>query len=137
MNYLLDTNACIAIINKRPLSVRERLQDELDARAEVFTSSIVIFELWYAVAKSVRQDANARRLESFLAGPVRLLNFEEEDSRYAGRIRAYAEAAGKPIGAYDVMIAGQALRNKMTLVTANVREFRRVAGLNWEDWAGG
>ena len=39
------------------------------------------------------------------------------------------------MGAYDVLIAGQALRQKLTLVTANVAEFRRVKGLIWEDWA--
>jgi tRNA(fMet)-specific endonuclease VapC len=47
------------------------------------------------------------------------------------------EAAGKPIGAYDLLIAGQALRHKLTLVTANVREFGRIKGLHWEDWAKG
>ncbi len=45
------------------------------------------------------------------------------------------EAVGKPIGAYDLLIAGQALRHKLTLVTANAKEFGRVKGLVWEDWA--
>ena len=45
------------------------------------------------------------------------------------------EATGKPIGAYDLLIAGQALRRKMTLITANTKEFGRVKGLLWEDWA--
>jgi hypothetical protein len=48
---------------------------------------------------------------------------------------AAMEAAGKPIGAYDLLIAGQALRQKLTLVTANAREFGRIKGLLWEDWA--
>jgi tRNA(fMet)-specific endonuclease VapC len=50
-------------------------------------------------------------------------------------VRAAIEAAGRPIGAYDLLIAGQALRHRMTLITANVREFRRVKGLVLEDWA--
>jgi tRNA(fMet)-specific endonuclease VapC len=45
------------------------------------------------------------------------------------------EARGKSAGAYDLLIAGQALRHHLTLVTANVREFRRIKGLLWEDWA--
>jgi tRNA(fMet)-specific endonuclease VapC len=45
------------------------------------------------------------------------------------------EAAGKPIGAYDLLIAGQALRHSLTLITANCREFGRIKGLEWEDWA--
>jgi len=44
-------------------------------------------------------------------------------------------AAGRPIGAYDLLIAGQALRHRVTLVTANAKEFGRVNGLVWEDWA--
>jgi hypothetical protein len=56
-------------------------------------------------------------------------NFEEEDAKAAGAFRTTLETAGRPIGAYDLLMAGQALRNKVTLVTANVREFGRVKGL--------
>jgi tRNA(fMet)-specific endonuclease VapC len=106
---------------------------ELGAQANV--STIVVFELWYGVAKSERQEANTIRLETFLAGPINLLPFEEEDARTAGKIRAAIEAAGRPIGAYDLLIAAQAVRLKLTLVTANAREFARIKGLEWEDWA--
>jgi len=103
--------------------------------AEVGVSTVVAFELWYGVAKSAHQEANARRLETFFAGPVSLLPFEEGDAKAAGRVRAAMESSGKPIGAYDLLIAGQALHRKMTLVTANAREFGRIKNLLWEDWA--
>ncbi len=135
MNYLLDTNACIALINDRAPAVRVRLQKALAADATVLVSSVAAFELWYGVAKSRRPDANARLVETFFAGPVRLLDFEAEDAKVAGRIRAGLEAVGKPIGAYDLLIAGQAVRHQLTLITANAREFARVKGLDWEDWA--
>ena len=135
MTYLLDTNACIALINDKTPSVRARLRKALDADHEVMVSSVVAFELWYGVAKSARPEANARLVEAFFAGPVRLLGFEFEDVKVAGRIRATLEAVGKPIGAYDLLIAGQALRHGLTLITANGREFARVKGLDWEDWA--
>jgi tRNA(fMet)-specific endonuclease VapC len=64
-----------------------------------------------------------------------LLAFDEEDAKSAGRVRAAMEVAGKPIGAYDLLIAGQALHRNSTLVTANTREFGRIKGLLWEDWA--
>ena len=137
MKYLLDTNACIAVINGKPGHVRTRLQKAVAGGADVWVSSIAAFELWFGVAKSARQEANAALVETFFAGPVRLLAFEEEDARTAGGIRAALEAAGKPIGAYDLLMAGQAVRGKMTLVTANAREFRRVNGLVWEDWGMG
>ena len=135
MKYLLDTKACIALINDKAPSVRTRLQKALAADAKVLVSSIVAFELWYGVAKSARPEANARLVETFFAGPVSLLAFESEDARVAGRGRASLEAVGKPIGAYDLLIAGQALRHQLTLITANAREFSRVKGLEWEDWA--
>jgi tRNA(fMet)-specific endonuclease VapC len=50
-------------------------------------------------------------------------------------VRAELERLGTPIGAYDTMIAGQAIRRGITLVTANTREFARVDGLMWDDWA--
>ncbi len=135
MTYLLDTNACIALINGRPAPVRVRLQKALDGGAQILVSTVVAFELWYGVAKSTHQEANARLLETFFAGPISLLPFEKEDAMTAGRVRAGMEAVGKPIGAYDLLIAGQALCHKLTLVTANAKEFGRVKGLLWEDWA--
>jgi tRNA(fMet)-specific endonuclease VapC len=133
--YFLDTNACIALIDGRVHAVRTRMRKALAADATVMVSAIVAFELWYGVGKSSRPEENAQLLERFFAGPITVLPFELEDARAAGRIRAMLEAAGRPIGAYDLLIAGQALRNGLTLVTANVREFERVKGLDWEDWA--
>ncbi len=138
MNYLLDTNACIALINGTPPAVRKRLQRATGRGATIAVSSISTFELWYGVAgiaKSARQEVNTGRLQAFLAGPLELLAFEDEDAQTAGAIRAALEVRGAPIGAYDVLIAGQALRSGATLVTANGREFSRIAGLAWEDWA--
>ena len=135
MTYLLDSNACIALINGKPSAVRGKFQKAIESGAEVNVSTVVAFELWYGVAKSQHQEVNAERLDTFLAGPIRLMAFEEEDARTAGTIRAELEAAGRPIGAYDLLIAGQAVRHKVTLVTANEKEFARVQGLIWEDWA--
>jgi tRNA(fMet)-specific endonuclease VapC len=98
-------------------------------------SSIAVFELWYGVGKSTKQEFNRKRLEKFLAGPVLVLPFEDADARIAGSVRAALEAVGKPIGAYDLLMAAQALRHQLTLVTANVSEFSRVKGLAWQDWA--
>ena len=135
MTYLLDTHACIALINGTPKDVRRRFQRAINKDATVLVSSVVAFELWYGVAKSQRNEANTQRLEAFLAGPLEWTPFDEEDAQEAGRVRATLEIAGKPIGAYDVLIAAQARRRSATLVTSNVAEFDRVSGLKWEDWA--
>lgn len=107
----------------------------MKAGAQATVSTIVLFELWYGVEKSEHREQNANRLQTFLAGPIVLLSFDDEDSKSAGQIRAALEKIGRPIGAYDLLIAGQAVRHKMTLVTANSKEFNRVKGLAWEDWA--
>jgi tRNA(fMet)-specific endonuclease VapC len=135
VDYLLDTNACIALINDDPPVVRERMRKAIAGGEQVLVSSIAVFELWYGVGKSNRQDFNLKRLEAFLSGPVLTLPFEDADARMAGTVRASLEASGKPIGAYDLLIAGQTLRHHLTLVTANVSEFSRVKGLRWQDWA--
>jgi tRNA(fMet)-specific endonuclease VapC len=135
VSYLLDTNACIALINGIPVSVRNRFQKAIGNSAQVCVPSVVTFELWYGVAKSARPALNTQRLETFLSGPIVVLSFDDEDAQVAGSIRAALEASGKPIGAYDLLIAGQALARQLTLVTANISEFSRVKGLSWEDWA--
>jgi tRNA(fMet)-specific endonuclease VapC len=134
VSYLLDTNACIAIINGRPPSVRHRLRSALARGEPVAVSSVALFELWYGVAKSVRAAANSERLAVFLA-PLETLPFDADDARAAGAVRAALEQAGTPIGAYDTLLAGQAVRRGLMLVTANVAEFARVSGLSWQNWA--
>ena len=72
-----------------------------------------------------------------LISPVNDQSFEgtdEKDARAAGEIRAELERQGKRIGEYDTLIAGQAYRRNLILVTANTREFRRIKGLIVEDW---
>jgi tRNA(fMet)-specific endonuclease VapC len=133
--YLLHTNACIALINGTPKEVRRRFQRAIARDATILLSSVVAFELWYGVAKSQRKESNTQRLDAFLAGPLEWTSFDDEDAREAGTVRADLEVAGRPIGAYDVLLAGQARRRGATLVTSNVAEFDRVAGLKWEDWA--
>ena len=133
--YLLDTNACIALINGTPKDVRRRFRRATSSHRVILLSSIVGFELWYGVAKTQSTERNAQRLETFFAGPLEWTLFDEADARAAGVVCAELEAAGTPIGAYDVLLAGQARRRGATLVTSNVGEFRRVAGLKLEDWA--
>ena len=134
MSYLLDTNACIAIINGEPISVRRRLRAALTRGEPVAVSSIALFELCYGVAKSARTAANTERLAVFLA-PLVTLPFDDDDARAAGAVRATLEQAGSPIGTYDTLVAGQAVRRGLVLVTANVTEFARVSGLIWQNWA--
>jgi tRNA(fMet)-specific endonuclease VapC len=135
MNYLLDTNACIVLINGSSDAFRKRFDHALSAGDQLFVSSVPMFELWYGVFKSGRLQFNSERLEAFLEGPITLLPFDEDDARAAGSIRALLRQRGKPIGAYDVLLAGQAVHRKLILVTANISEFSRVKDLACQDWS--
>ncbi len=134
MNYLLDTNICIALINGTSPRARLRLSRAVRAGASLATSSIVVHELWYGVAKSQLVEQNARALAAFLGRDISVVDFTATDAQAAGEIRATLERAGKRIGEYDTLIAGQAFRRNLILVTANTREFDRVKGLVVEDW---
>ena len=135
MTYLLDTNACIALINGRPESVRRRFDRVLAKGDTVVTSSIVLLELWYGAAKGTRTKASAERIATFVGGPIEIVEFGPEDAEEAGQVRAAVEASGAQVGAYDLLIAGQALRSGATLVTANSDEFSRIKRLRLQDWA--
>ncbi len=135
MIYLLDTNAVIAILKGQPVAVRTRLKRVAPKATAIALSSIVLFELWYGVARSERQRENTERLRIFLSGAISVIPFDADDAATAGEVRAALEKTGKPIGPYDLLIAAQALRLRATLVTANVSEFERVRGLVWQDWA--
>jgi tRNA(fMet)-specific endonuclease VapC len=134
VNYLLDTNAVIALLRNRPVGVRNRLRQALSEGGSIAVPSVALYELWYGVARSARQRENSERLRVFLSGNIGIVPFEEEDAVAAGDLRAALETAGTPIGPYDLLIAAQALRRRTTLVTANVSEFARVRGLSWQDW---
>ena len=135
MNYLLDTNVCIALINGTSSKARAAFQKAIQSRASIVTSSIVVHDLWYGVAKSRLAAQNASAVRAFLTRNVAVLDFTEQDAHAAGEIRAELERKGTRIGEYVTLIAGQAFARNLILVTANTREFARVKGLVVEDWA--
>ena len=131
MKYLLDTNVCIRYINGRSPSVLQRL--DLLPRRDVCLCSIVRFELRYGALRSEDVEVALSQQEKFVSQFV-FLPFDDESLDYAAKIRADLAKVGTPIGPYDLLIAAIALANHLTLVTHNVREFSRVAGLKIEDW---
>ena len=133
MNYLLDTNVCIALINGTSSKVRSRFAHVARQKAALATSAIVVHELWYGVAKSELAAQNARALAVFL-NSLAVVEYSAKDAQAAGEIRAELERRGERIGEYDTLIAGQAYCRNLTLVTANTGEFARVKSLNVEDW---
>ncbi len=129
--WLLDTNAWIAYLNKKPSPIQSRI---LSAPPEnLLLCDIVKAELYYGAHKSTRKAENLTRLEElFLL--VHSLPFDTTAARYFGEIRATLERHGTLIGAYDMQIAAIALAHQLVLVTHNTREFSRIPHLRLEDW---
>jgi tRNA(fMet)-specific endonuclease VapC len=129
--YLLDTNACIRVLNgsSTPLIARMRSHAPSDIRV----SSVTRAELLYGARHSARVADNLRLLAAFFA-PLVSLPFDDASAEHYGALRASRAAAGRPIGPNDLLIAATALAHDVTLVTHNLREFSRVAGLKIEDW---
>lgn len=93
--------------------------------------AVAAHELFYGAYRSAKQAQNLALLDGL---PLAVLEFDKEDARQAGEIRAALAAAGTPIGPYDVLIAGQAVARGLILVTHDMGEFSRVRGLLVEDW---
>ena len=129
MEYLLDTNAVIALLENPEGALSRRLHRY--APADFGLPSLVLHELFYGAFRSQRRDRNLATVEAL---QFEVVPFEQEDARHAGEIRANLVAAGQPIGAYDFLIAGQARARDLTLITHNLKEFRRVEGLRFENW---
>ena len=132
--FCLDTNVIIGVISGRSTRSANRLQDEVGGGTRVLVPAIVIYELRFGIAKSVRRAANERALDLFLAS-LETPSFDAADAAEAADIRAGLHQRGTPIGPYDILIAAQARRRGAILVTGNVREFRRVPALTVQDWA--
>ena len=130
MRYLLDTNACIALLNNSSPPLLARLRSHKPE--EVGLPAPVAYELYYGAWKSRQANRNLELLDRI---GFEIVSFDASDARMAGAVRSELEAVGRPIGPYDLLIAGQARARNLVLVTANSREFQRVKGLECEDWS--
>lgn len=132
MRYMLDTNICIYSIKHKPEQVFLRLQEH--EPADICISSVTYAELVHGVEKSQAIEKNRLALALLLSN-IEILNFDANAAEFYGKIRADLEKQGTPIGPLDMMIAGHAKSLNYTVVTNNTKEFNRVPGLKFENWA--
>ena len=133
LTYLLDTNIVIFTMKNRPLQVKRRF---LEHRGRMSISSVTLGELVFGAENSKQVERNLADIEAMVAR-LEVLPFDNKAAYHFGQVRAALYRLGRPIGPYDMMIAGQARAMGLTLVTNNVREFGRVPGLVLEDWSEG
>jgi len=131
MRVLLDTNICIYLIKKKPPAVLKKFKTfQIN---ELGISSITLAELEFGVYNSGYPEQNQEALSQFLS-PLEIAPFDDRAAVEYGRIRAYLQQRGLPIGAMDLLIAAQAKCLAIPLVTNNLREFKRIPGLLLENW---
>ena len=134
MTYMLDTNILIYLIKNKPPSVAQRI-NALESQAELCMSFVTFAELLKGAERSTRQPDVIRQLDALTRViPVRYAVDRELCVHYAKQF-TQLRAAGTPIGANDLWIACHALALDATLVTNNTSEFKRVNGLQLENWA--
>jgi tRNA(fMet)-specific endonuclease VapC len=131
--YLLDTNACIHILNGTSPTLSAHLRRR--SPTEIHLSAIVKAELLYGARHSARVEANLSLLRDFFA-PFVSVPFDDLSAEHYGLIRAELASSGTPIGPNDLLIAATARAHDLTLVTHNTAEFGRVIGLQLVDWEG-
>lgn len=128
--YLLDTNTVIYFF-KGLGDVAKNMFDR--SPQEIFIPSIVIYELEVGIAKSSDSKKREEQLLKLLSH-VQIVDFSVNEAKESAKIRAKLEKNGIPIGPIDTLIAGCAQANKLTLVTRNIDEFKRVEGLSLQNW---
>jgi tRNA(fMet)-specific endonuclease VapC len=131
VKYLLDTNICIRYLNRRSEAIIRRLESE--SPDDLVVCSVTRAELIFGAMKSQNTDKTRTQQREFLE-PLLSLPFDDRAAEHYGRIRAYLERLGTPIGPNDLLIASIALAHNLIVVTSNTREFSRVQGLHLEDW---
>jgi len=129
--FLLDTDTLIFLLHGHQEVFRNVEAHGEDPKA---ISVVSYGELLHGAAKSARPDVNRREAENF-AARLEVLPFDAQAAAHAADIRAALERQGRPIGGYDLLIAGHARSRGLIVVTGNRGEFDRVEGLRCEDWA--
>ena len=130
--YMLDTNAIIMAVRHPDWTITDKVKQHLGN--DLCISSVTYGELEYGIRKSQYPDKNRVAITQILLG-IRILDFDASAAQHFGDIFADLENRKMRIGDRDMMIAGHARSLGYTLVTNNTREFSRVTGLQFEDWA--
>ena len=131
MTYMLDTNICIYAINNHPENVLKKLKESISSG--ICISAITLAELEHGVEKSSFPVQNKFALLKFLS-ILSVLPFDANAAVEYGRVCVELQKKGMPIGTMDMLIAGHAKAENVTLVTNNMREFERVSNLKLENW---
>ncbi|MGB7416466.1 MAG: type II toxin-antitoxin system VapC family toxin [Thermosynechococcaceae cyanobacterium] len=131
MAYLLDT-CVISDFARGDTNTLQKLKSVLPH--QIYVASVTCMEVSYGLRLNPSRAVQIRPVIDRLLASITVLPFDVEEAQLAAQIRSTLKSAGKPIGAYDVLIAATALAHDLTIVTSNTREFHQISGLKTENW---
>ncbi len=132
MRFLLDT-CVVSDFARGHARVLQRIK--ASAPEDLAVSALTEMEVAYGLLLNPRLARRLKPVMDALFGALRVLPYDRKTAGATATARANLKQRGRPIGAYDVLIAGTALAHELILVTSNVGEFNRVEGLRVEDWS--
>ncbi len=132
--YMLDTNTCRFLIRKKPEYLLEKLQTIVTSGHQVVISSITYAELRFGAINKKASPTMPGIVTEFVERLDAVLSWDKNAVEASTTIKKNLESIGLPISHNDVLIAGHCLSIEAILVTDNVREFKRVDGLEFENW---
>ena len=130
--YLLDTHIVSYWMRGGP-TIIGRLKER--SPSDLALSAVTLAEIFYGIEKSAVKKEERRLKMEKIASLLSIFSFDRQAAESYGRIRAYLESDGTVVSERDIQIAAIALANRLTVVTHNVREFRRIEDLLIEEWA--
>jgi tRNA(fMet)-specific endonuclease VapC len=134
VTYLLDAETVLAALRDDAAGISDKVRAVLAEGGAVAISAVTLLQLRHRITQGPRRFEERARLRRFLADGIAVLAFDAEDAAIAGELQFALEAARTPIGAYDLLVAAQALRRGATLVAADGSALARIPGLSAQDW---
>ena len=131
MRYMLDTDICSYVLRSRPASVKARFDEA--GSGSLAISTVVLAELLFGAERHPKAAVISREIRDFVSR-LEVIPWDEDAAEHYGSLRAALEKKGKPLGAMDLMIAAHARSRGATLVSNDVRHFRKVEGLLVANW---
>ncbi len=131
MIRLLDTNTCIYFLNRASEKVVQQFKEL--SPSQIKLPSITVAELYYGAEKSNFKAKNREKVKRFVS-TFEIVSFDEKACTAYAKIRHSLERSGTPVGPMDLLIASIGLAHNFTVVTNNIKEFKRVKGLKLQNW---
>jgi tRNA(fMet)-specific endonuclease VapC len=128
--YLLDTDTVIYILRADPVAVAN-LKKHIHDPIKIGT--VTLLELYYGAYKSQKVTSNLAKIRT-LENVMEIIPIGEEVAEIFGKEKVRLEKEGTPLDDFDLVLGCCALAHNLTLVTNNVKHFKRIEGVQVTNW---